>query len=72
MKAQTTARALLKALLADIEAAGLAPSRVAAKAGVDPSQVSRWKGTDIEPRLSSIERLEAAFEKLKAEQAAQL
>lgn len=66
MKAQTTTRLLLKNLLEEIDRGPFTVARVCAEAGVDPSQVSRWKATDIEPRLSSVERLQEALASLKA------
>lgn len=71
MEANTTARLMLKNLLAEIEASeGITVSRVCVKAGMNPSMMSRWKAKNIEPRLSTIERLQDAFAELKAEAAA--
>lgn len=69
MEANTTARQMLKNLLADIEGNphGITVSRVCVKAGMNPSMMSRWKATDIEPRLSTIERLQDAYGALVAE-----
>lgn len=69
MEANTTARVLLKNLLAEIEANehGITVSRVCVRAGMNPSMMSRWKAKDIEPRLSTIERLQDAFTELQAE-----
>jgi hypothetical protein len=67
MEAKTTARVLLKNLLEEIQAGPFSVARVCVKAGMDPSQVSRWKVRDIEPRLSTIERLQEAHAQLKAE-----
>lgn len=69
MEANTTARRMLKNLLAEIEANphGITVSRVCVKAGMNPSMMSRWKATDIEPRLSTIERLQEAFAALMSE-----
>lgn len=74
MKAETTARRMLKSLLAEIDKlhaehpeAGITVSRVCVRAGMNPSMASRWKAREIEPRLSSIERLQDALSELKAE-----
>ena len=40
---------------------------VCVKAGMNPSVASRWRAKDIEPRLSTIERLQEAHSQLKAE-----
>jgi len=71
MEANTTARLMLRNLLADIAANedGITVSRVCVKAGMNPSMMSRWKAKNIEPRLSTIERLQDAFNALKAEAA---
>lgn len=69
MEAKTTARMLLKNLLDEIQAGPFSVARVCVKAGMDPSQVSRWKARDIEPRLSTIERLQEAHAALRAEAA---
>jgi predicted transcriptional regulator len=69
MEAKTTARRMLKNLLAEIaeNQDGITVSRVCVKAGMNPSMMSRWKAKDIEPRLSTVERLQEAFAELKAE-----
>lgn len=79
MKADTTARRMLKNLLAEIDKlhaehpeAGITVSRVCVKAGMNPSMASRWKAKQIEPRLSTIERLQDALTALKTEHAAEL
>lgn len=59
-----TARQILFTLLAEIKRGPFSISQVCITAGVDPSTVSRWKSTDIEPKLSSIERLVAAHNAL--------
>lgn len=63
----TTARLMLMNLLNEIERGPFTVSRVAVKAGIDPSQISRWRARDIEPRLSSIERLQDAHARLLSE-----
>ena len=63
----STARAYLANLLKEIEDGPFTVSRVCAAAGMNPSVVSRWKSSHIEPRLSSIERLGDAHERLLAE-----
>jgi predicted transcriptional regulator len=73
MEAKTTARLMLKNLLADIERTpGVTVSQVCIKAEMNPSMMSRWKAKDIEPRLSTIERLQEALAELKAESVASL
>jgi transposase-like protein len=67
MEAKTTARQMLKNLLAEIERGPFTVSRVCVKAGMNPSVASRWRAKDIEPRLSTIERLQEAHAQLRAE-----
>lgn len=67
MEAKTTARVMLKNLLDEIERGPFTVSRVCVKAGMNPSVASRWRAKDIEPRLSTIERLQEAHSALKAE-----
>jgi transcriptional regulator with XRE-family HTH domain len=62
------ANTLLVALLDDISKAGFSVAQICKAANVDPSLVSRWKGGRVEPRLSSLVRLEAALELLKTQQ----
>lgn len=62
-----TARLYLVNLLKQIEESPFTVSRVCAEAGLNPSVVSRWKKSKIEPRLSSLERLGDAHERLMAE-----
>jgi len=64
MNAQT----LLVVLLDDVSKAGYSVAQVCKAAGIDPSLVSRWKGGRVEPRLSSLIKLEAALELLKAQE----
>jgi transcriptional regulator with XRE-family HTH domain len=61
------ANKILLELLNDISQAGYSVTEVCKAAGIDPSLVSRWKGGKVEPRISSIVRLEAALELLKAQ-----
>lgn len=63
---KTTSLILLQ-LLRDIESSPFTVARVCREAGIHQSQVSRWKASGIEPRMSSLERLSEAFEKLQAE-----
>jgi transcriptional regulator with XRE-family HTH domain len=63
MNAQT----LLVGLLDDISKAGFSVAEVCKAAGIDPSLVSRWKGGRVEPRLSSLIKLEAALELMKTQ-----
>ena len=66
----STARAYLDSVLKQIEAGPFSVSYVCRVAGMNPSVVSRWKSSDIEPRLSSIERLSDAHDRLLAERKA--
>lgn len=59
-----TARTHLENLLAEIAAGPFTVARVCAEAGMSPSVVSRWKTSDIEPRMSSLERLAEAHQRL--------
>ena len=63
----STARAYLENLLTEIKAGPFSVSFVCVKAGMNPSVVSRWKKTNIEPRLSSLERLADTHDRLLAE-----
>ena len=63
----TTARHYLQQLLDEIDAGPFTVARVCAAAGMNPSMVSRWKKYAIEPRLSTLERLEEAHSQLLAE-----
>jgi transcriptional regulator with XRE-family HTH domain len=65
----STARIYLQQLLEEIEAGPFNVSRVCAAAGMHPSMVSRWRKLNIEPRLSTIERLAEAHSALMAERA---
>lgn len=40
-------------------------SELAHEANMDPSQITRWFATDIEPKLSSIEKVEAAISRIR-------
>lgn len=44
--------------------AGITQAALAAKAGIDESQISRWFNTKMQPSLANVQRLEKAFEKL--------
>lgn len=63
----STASAYLKNLLDEIAAGPVNVAKVCYAAGMDPSMVSRWKRGDVEPRLSSLERLAEAHDQLIAE-----
>lgn len=65
----STAKIYLEHLLSEIEQGPFTVSRVCAAAGMHPSMVSRWKKCDIEPRLSTLERLAEAHAQLLAEKA---
>lgn len=64
----STARIYLQQLLDEIEAGPFNVSKVCAAAGMHPSIVSRWRRSDIEPRLSTLERLAETHSALLAEQ----
>jgi transcriptional regulator with XRE-family HTH domain len=61
------ANTLLMTLLEDIAKAGLSVARVCKRADIDPSLVSRWKAGRVEPRLSSLSKMRAALDVLKAD-----
>lgn len=63
----STARNYLQQLLDEIKAGPFTVAKVCYYAGVNPSVVSRWKKNDIEPRLSSLERLADAHSAMVAE-----
>jgi transcriptional regulator with XRE-family HTH domain len=62
-----TASLYLKNLLSEIDAGPITVARVCYAADMDPSVVSRWKRGAVEPRLSSLERLAEAHDRLIAE-----
>jgi transcriptional regulator with XRE-family HTH domain len=66
----STATNYLQSLLAEIDAGPVSVAKVCYEAGLDPSVVSRWKRGAVEPRLSSLERLSEAHDKLLAALAA--
>lgn len=66
----SAAHSYLTTILQEIEEGPFTVSRVCAEAGMNPSVVSRWKKSGIEPRLSSLERLAEAHERLLAKQKA--
>ena len=45
--------------------AGITGGAFAAKLGIDHAQLSRWLSGRLDPKLSSIERIEAALEELE-------
>lgn len=49
-----------------LAAAGIPGSVFAQKMGIDHAQLSRWLRGELDPKLSSVERIEAALEGLKA------
>jgi transcriptional regulator with XRE-family HTH domain len=63
----TTARLYLQKLLDEIAAGPFTVAKVCAQAGMHPSMVSRWKKSGIEPRISTLERLEEAHACMLAE-----
>lgn len=63
----TTAKIYLEQLLCEIKEGPFTVSKVCAAAGMHPSMVSRWKKHDIEPRLSTLERLAEAHAQLLAD-----
>lgn len=63
----STARLYLEQLLREIDAGPFTVAKVCYAAGVNPSQVSRWKKSGIEPRLSSLERLAETHSAMLAE-----
>lgn len=54
----------LLALESEVRAAGIRMSEVCRLAGIQQSQVSRWKSGAHEPRLSAITKLDTAFRTL--------
>lgn len=60
------AQSLLVVLLDKISKAGLSVAQVCKGAGIDPSLVSRWKGGRVEPRLSSLVKMDQALQALIA------
>lgn len=54
----------------ECEAAGLDPLTVLAEAQVHRSQWFRWKGGTFDPSMKKWDRVQAAFERLKARKAA--
>jgi hypothetical protein len=63
------AKKLLLVILDDISKAGFSVAEVCKGAGIDPSLVSRWKSGKVEPRLSSLTKLEASLALLDAQKA---
>lgn len=63
----TTARLYLQQLIDEINAGPFTVAKVCYHAGINPSVVSRWKKNNIEPRLSSLERLSDAHRAMVAE-----
>lgn len=55
---------LFEALDAEVKASPFSMARVCKEAGVSPSLVSKWRAHGHEPRLSSLERLQAALNML--------
>lgn len=45
----------------EVAASEFSMSAVAAKAGIQPALISRWRAKTVEPRLSTIQRLRDAF-----------
>ena len=65
----STARLYLQQLLEEIDRGPFNISKVCTYAGMHPSMVSRWKKLNIEPRLSTLERLAEAHSAMLAERA---
>jgi transcriptional regulator with XRE-family HTH domain len=51
--------------LARISESGLSTAEVCREAGIDPSLVSRWKAGAVEPRISSLVRMNQAVDVLR-------
>ena len=51
-------------LKARMQAADVTNATLAAEAEIDPSQLSRWFNTEMQPSLRNVNRLEAAFARL--------
>jgi transcriptional regulator with XRE-family HTH domain len=66
----SAAHSYLSTILQEIDEGPFTVSRVCTEAGMNPSVVSRWKKSGIEPRLSSLERLAEAHERLLAKRTA--
>lgn len=62
----------LTSTLDAITASGFSTAAVCREAGIDPSLVSRWKAGTVEPRISSLNRLNKAIHDLKQQKIAQL
>ncbi len=58
------AKFFLGNLLSSIASAGTSVRRVCQQAGVNPAVVSHWKAGRVEPKLSSLQRLERALVEL--------
>ena len=49
-----------------MSSAGVTSGALAAAMKVDPAQLSRWMSGSVDPKLSSVERIEAALESILA------
>jgi predicted transcriptional regulator len=63
-------KTLIHKLLSDAERNGISVAQVARSAAIDPSLISRWKHGLVEPRLSTLNRVRTALDKLIAERRA--
>lgn len=54
-------------LKARMEKVGVTPAELAKRAGISPSQLSRWFTTDMQPRIESIQKLEEAHAAILAD-----
>lgn len=58
--------------LARIDKSGFSVAAICRRADIDPSLVSRWKAGTVEPRISSLVRINDAIDGLVDEQLARL
>lgn len=58
---------LLSQLLARIERSPFSTAAVCRRARIDAGLISRWKAGKVEPRLSSLSRMNSALDELLAE-----
>ncbi|MDI3304640.1 MAG: hypothetical protein QJR04_25160 [Burkholderia multivorans] len=50
-----------------VRRSGFTMTTVCRRARIQPALISRWRARLVEPRLSTLSRLEAALEELRAE-----
>lgn len=53
-----------KDLKSRLKKAGISHGALARQAKIDPSQISRWFNSPMQPSLANVQRLEKAFAKL--------